>query len=117
MKDDNREIFMGFELVKGPVKPGSLIIVPNKEDISMNDIFIVTGLDDKGENVVEPFKPIPKEIDREEYWMSLIMRMVQAARQHKKQEYRDLKKEIKRNMLEDKEAREFFQTAFSSVKL
>jgi hypothetical protein len=118
MSDKEREIIMGFEIVPNQaIKPGTLVIVPNKEDISVNDIFIITGLDDKGENTMEPFKPIPKEIDREEYWMSLIMRMVQSARQNKKEEYRELKKEIKRNMLEDKEAREFFQTAFNSVKL
>ncbi len=119
MSDEKKpEIIMGFEIMPNhAIKPGTIVIVPNKEDISVNDLFIITGLDEKGENKMEPFKPIPKEIDREEYWMSLIMRMVQTARQNKKEEYRELRKEIKRNMLEDKEAREFFQTAFSSVKI
>jgi len=110
-------IQMGFEIgVNKNLKPGTLIIIPNKDDISINDLFIVTNLKEDGSNEIAPFKPIEPVVNNDQYWLSLIMSMVQMSKQGRNAEYRDIKKEIKRLMLEDKEAREFFQTAFNSVK-
>ncbi len=117
MSDKKPEIVMGFEIVPNKaMEPGTLLIVPNKEDLSINDIWMVTGIDDKGENKLEPFKPIPREMTRDEYCLDLIMRLVQSSKSSKKEEYNVARKEIKRLWHEDKEAREFFKIAFCSVK-
>jgi hypothetical protein len=52
----------------------------------------------------------------DKHYLSLIMKLVTGARNNKEL-YRITKKEIKRLMLEDKEARDFFQKALGSIKV
>lgn len=118
---DLTHIQMGFEIgVNKNLKPGTMIIIPNKDDISINDLFLVTNLKEDGTNEIEPFKPIQPELSNEDYWASLVMSIIQYAKNDKKDLYRETKKEIKRLMHEDKEARAFFQKtigAISTIKI
>jgi hypothetical protein len=113
---ETTHMHMGFEIgVNKNLKPGTLIIIPNKDDISVNDLFIVTNLKEDGTNEIEPFKPVEPVLSNEEYWSSLVMTIIQMARQERMAEYRNIKKEIKRLMLEDKEARAFFQKTIGAI--
>jgi hypothetical protein len=113
---DFTHVHMGFEIgVNKNLKPGTMIIIPNKDDISINDLFIVTNLAEDGTNKIEPFKPVEPALSNEDYWQSLVMTLIQMARQERMDEYRKTKKEIKRLMLEDKDARTFFQKTIGAV--
>lgn len=117
MSEKKPEIVMGFEVIPNKaIEPGTLVVIPNIKDFTMNDVFIITGLDEKGENKMEPINiPLP-QMTKDEYCLDLIMRLVQSSKQSKKEEYNIARKEIKRLWHEDKEAREFFKIAFGSVK-
>jgi hypothetical protein len=58
-----------------------------------------------------------KPIENDDYFLHLIVTLINTARQKKMEEYRETKKEIKRLQLENKEAKEFFRISFKGLKI
>lgn len=105
------------EMANEKLPIGSYVISPTAHDPFINDVYMVTDHDKDGGNVLTIVKPPPPEqISLDEHCLNLIMEMVQTARNNQNDRYREVKKEIKRLMLENKEARDFFQKAFTSVR-
>lgn len=99
------------------LKPGQSILTSNPNDPSKT--VMITNMGKKGVHTSDVFdgKITPTiEINKEDTYLSLIIQLVHTARHDKMDDYRSVKKEIKRLMLEDKDAKKFFKTAFNAIK-
>ena len=97
---------------EGFLRPGQSLLTSDPSDPSKS--ILITNTGDDTAYVVDG--KISVEVNNEDYYLSLVVQLINTARQGNKEEYRKVKKEVKRLQLENKEAKKFFQTAFKAVK-
>lgn len=91
-------------------------------DVKFNKSGTVVYVDKEKANAAanktfEKLQELAKPVENDEYYLHLIIQLINTARQNKMEEYRKTKKEIKRLQLENKEAKEFFRVSFISLKI
>lgn len=99
------------------LRPGQSLLTSDRNDPSKT--VMITNLGDDGVHVgdVVDGKIISTiETNDEDYYLHLVIQLVHTARHNDMDKYKEVKKEIKQLMKENKEAKKFFQTAFAAVK-